>query len=186
MIEVASQRTLDDLVDAQSQMMSRSKRYLRQAILGWLCIVALFLGIGTGAYFIATFSGPKWFYIVSVMGFGYGFIFLLMPLYRPAIFRRPDPIGVKAMLKELGTGGSVGEVVMRLSDNSYSETLDDCKIEVPWAKVDRIETISDKTFLFLSPIYLVTLRRKNFAAEDEYEKVVAFAKERFAHFHGPQ
>jgi hypothetical protein len=85
-----------------------------------------------------------------------------------------------------GTRGIVGEFRCTLTENAIQQSWDESKSEQTWRMIERVVTTPLRTFLFITPTCAILWPRHGFRTEDEYEKVVAFAKERFAHFHGPQ
>jgi len=178
MIDTTYQRTIDDLLAFQMHFLQRNPTYRRNRLIGWVLGPVFFFVLG-GA--VATSHSIRNADVLAVLWVVGGLVYAVVyrPFYDWYVKRT-----ARRMFRETGTRGVIGEVNNTLSTENITEVVDEIKNEIAWRNTERIDETPLHTFLFMTPMSAVIWPRHGFRTEDEYEKVVAFAKERFAHFHG--
>ncbi|MFL5327363.1 MAG: YcxB family protein [Gemmataceae bacterium] len=179
MIDTTFQRTVDDYFHFQLHFIGNDNTFKRRVKRGRIIWPLVFITLGSLAW-LGTDADN-----ISVFGFFLIVTGLFYALIYPWLIRRLSRVAIRRFVNENSTRGVVGDIRNVLTSETLTEIREDSKSEMHWRGMERIDETPTHTFLFLTPISAIIWPRHGFRTEDEYEKVVAFAKERFAHFHAP-
>ncbi len=179
MIDTTFTRTVDDLVLFQMRYLKNNESIQRCKLIGWLSwpIVFGFFGVLTYLSVEADEKPSAALFFLSCA--------IIYALIYPLWFRWRVGRAIRKCTNEKSSRGQIGDIRNVLSNETVSEIVADSKLETHWRGTEKLDETELHTFLSLSPITAIIWPRNGFRTEDEYRRVVDYAKERFAHFHGP-
>jgi hypothetical protein len=75
---------------------------------------------------------------------------------------------IRRGIKQLGTHGTVGQISLIFDDEKLTELTESTKSESKWDSVEKIITLEEVVYIFITGITIAIIPKRGFEREEEY------------------
>lgn len=142
-----------------------------QKVLGWIIVPALLLFFGL----ITADASNAWWILIP-----YGLLGLVYAAIYPWLYRRTVARRVKKYVDEHSMVGIEGLCELILDEETINVINECWRFEIKWRYVHKIVETDTHAFIYTTAVGAAIVPKRFFLSDNEYRKVVDYAKERLA------